>query len=69
MKKQTNERCWRKDGRVLNAEDARQVVEDYRAAYSPQRFAWLMRQAKRNATTVSIADVFEAAVPPLEAGN
>jgi hypothetical protein len=56
-------RNWNLDGRVLTAEDARQVVKAYRN-YSPKRFAWLMIQASNHGHKPEIAEVFRQAIPP-----
>jgi len=54
-------RQWNKDGRTLNAVDARQVVEAYRAEYTPTRAKWLIQQAARNGHPAECQKVFQDA--------
>lgn len=57
-----NDRDWNKDGRTLNANDARQVVESYRESYGATRFRWLMIQAANAGRSPEIDAVFRAAI-------
>lgn len=38
-------RDWNHDGRVLNADDARQLIASYTAAFSPTRARWTIEHA------------------------
>ena len=58
-----NNRDWNKDGRCLNARDARQVVECYHQAYSRARYRWLMIQAASYGRGPEIDQVFRDAIP------
>ncbi len=56
-------RDWNRDGRCITPEDARQVVECYRAAYSANRFRWLMELgAHKNGHPPEVSAVFKAAL-------
>ena len=54
-------RQWNCDGRMLNAVDARQCVEAYRAEYTPARAKWLIQQAARNGHPAECQKVFQYA--------
>ena len=63
LKYRTNPKnTWRQDSMCLTAEDATQVVNHYRQAYSPARFAWLMGQSCRDTPFDDCRKVFEDAV-------
>lgn len=50
------------DGQIRDAVDAAQMVEEYRAAYQPTRFRWLMQLAIGHGHPAECREVFERAV-------